>query len=48
LVLLIGASIVFDPTRRVPPVRVVVRPVNHTSLFVPHVFAVEAYAIAFL
>ena len=45
---LIGPPVVFEPTCHVPPVRVVVRPVDHTSLFVPHVLAVEAYAIAFL
>jgi hypothetical protein len=47
-VLLIGPPVVFEPTCRVPPFRVVVRPVDHTALFVPHVFAVEAYSIAFL
>lgn len=47
-VLLIGPPVVFDPTCRVSPLRVVVRPVDHTALFVPHVFAVEAYAVAFL
>ena len=47
-VLLIGPPVVFEPTCHVPPFRVVVRPVDHTSFFVPHVLAVEAYAIAFL
>ena len=47
-VLLIGPPVVFEPTCHVPPFRVMVRPVDHTSLFVPHVLAVEAYAIAFL
>jgi len=46
--LLIGPPVVFEPTCRVPPVRVVVRPVDHASLFVPEIFAVEAHAIAFL
>ena len=47
-VLLIDLPVVFEPTCHVPPVRVVVRPVDHASLFVPHVLAVEAYAIASL
>lgn len=46
--LLIGPPSVFEPTCRVPPFRVVVRPVDRTALFVPHVLAVEAYIIAFL
>ena len=45
---LIGPPVVFEPTCRVTPFRVVVRPVDHTALFVPHVLTVEAYAIAFL
>ena len=47
-VLLISPPIVFEPTCRVTPFRVVVRPVNHTALFVPHILAVEADAIVLL
>lgn len=36
----------FQPACHVPPFRIVVRPVDLTSLFVPDVLAVEAYAIA--
>ena len=46
--LLIGSPVVFDPACHVPAVRVVVRPVDHTALFVPHVLAIEAYPITFL
>jgi len=44
--LLIGSSVVFQPTGYMFPLRVVVRPVDLTSLFVPDVLAIEAYAIA--
>jgi hypothetical protein len=46
--LLIDPSVVFDPTCHVRSFRVVVRPVDHAALFVPHVFAVEAYTVGFL
>src|ERR1700749_4713279 len=45
--LLVDSPVVFEPTCHMPSFRVVVRPVNDPSLFVPHVFALESYAIAF-
>ena len=45
---LISSSLMFEPTSYMLPRRVVVRPVDHAALFVPHVFAVEAHTIAFL
>jgi hypothetical protein len=46
--LLISPPIVFEPTVRVTPFRVVVRPVDYTTLVVPHILTVEAHPIAVL
>src|SRR6185503_2602873 len=43
--LLIGPAVVFQPTCFMFPLRIVMRPVDLTTLFVPQVLAIEAYAI---
>ena len=45
--LLVSPAHVFEPTRCVFSLRIVMRPVNRTAFFIPDVFTVEAHPIAF-
>lgn len=44
--LLIDATFVFDPSRRVMPIWVAMCPVNRSALFVPFIFAKKTYFVA--
>jgi len=44
--LLVRPPVVFEPACHVPAFRVVVCPVDHATLWIPQVFAIETYVIA--